>query len=345
MRWLSPFVLSQVYSLVVCGLLFSPSSARSDPQSTALTVTNALHSTYRLKPRDTIQITVKNEPELYLKTRVSAQGKITFLYVGEMHVSGLTPKQVEKALKKKLMNGYLVNPVVSVFLQSGMYVKPQDRKHVDVGTIHARGEGVPPIYTEEREIMGASQYGNIEKTEKKHAAPVRKPKTTLSRLQKKTKNFNFIGINHPLGLGDKIKVKVDGEPDFNQEAKVSAQGTIDLPLLGEIFVVNLTVEAVEEVVRSKLLEGLLVDPTVFVTVTEYRPYYIYGEVKKAGGYPFLPNLTVRKAIALAEGFTAFADKEDILVVRDNDPLYREQKIDLDGFVFPGDVINVTESFW
>mgnify|MGYP000044177477 CR=1 FL=1 len=100
--------------------------------------------------------------------------------------------------------------------------------------------------------------------------------------------------------------------------------------------------------KDKLTVGLkgdyLINPKITVTILEYRSFFINGEVKKPGGYPFLPGLTVRKAIALAGGFTERAAKRNIRVIHD-DTSSTEEKLDLAAEVLPGDIITVDDSFF
>ncbi|MBF0367833.1 MAG: polysaccharide export protein [Magnetococcales bacterium] len=148
-----------------------------------------------------------------------------------------------------------------------------------------------------------------------------------------------------LGPGDKIRIVVDDEPEMTLETKVSAQGKISFPFLGEVHVAKLTAKEVEEKLIERLQDGYLLHPVVAVTVSEYRIYYVHGEVENPGGYPFEPGLTVRKAIVLAGGFTDLADEQRITVIRGDDPDYRERTINLNQPVFPGDIITIMESFW
>ncbi|MBF0142671.1 MAG: polysaccharide export protein [Magnetococcales bacterium] len=148
-----------------------------------------------------------------------------------------------------------------------------------------------------------------------------------------------------LGPGDKIQIAVNDEPDLTQETKINLNGKISYSFLGEIEVAGLTVKELEEKIHSLLLDGYLRQPVVAVTVVEHRIYFVNGEVSKAGGYPYQPGLTVRKAVVLAGGFNERADPEAVRVIRGSDPLYKEVPIGLDDAVYPGDILTVPESFW
>ncbi len=150
---------------------------------------------------------------------------------------------------------------------------------------------------------------------------------------------------YKLGLGDIININVYGEEDYKREKlRLSGNGMISFPF-GDVQAVGKTLSQVEKSIESGLSQGYLVNPQVSVSIQEYRPFFIYGQVEKPGGYPFQPGLNVRKAVSLAGGFKERASKEKIFVVREGDAKNASQHIDLSGPVFPGDTVTVEESFF
>ena len=101
----------------------------------------------------------------------------------------------------------------------------------------------------------------------------------------------------------------------------------------------------EQLLVSKLKGDYLINPRVSVSVLEYRSFYISGEVKTPGGYPFQPGLTLRRAVALAGGFTERASENKITIVRDANPEQGKEKANLDAVIKPGDTITVAEGFF
>ena len=93
-----------------------------------------------------------------------------------------------------------------------------------------------------------------------------------------------------------------------------------------------------------MLDGYLKKPNVTVTITEYRPFYINGEVEKPGSYPYKKNLTVEKAVALAGGFTERASRNTISLVSEKDKRFVKSVV-LNDKINPGDVITISESFF
>jgi protein involved in polysaccharide export with SLBB domain len=89
----------------------------------------------------------------------------------------------------------------------------------------------------------------------------------------------------------------------------------------------------------------LISPSVSVTVIQYRPFFIDGEVKKPGGYPYQPGLSVDKASALAGGYTERASKTKITIVRDISGLQSTLFAQPSDIVLPGDIITIQQSFF
>lgn len=164
------------------------------------------------------------------------------------------------------------------------------------------------------------------------ARAVANPADSLSRYQ--------------LGSGDVITIVVFGEEDLKREKiRLTDAGTISYPVLGELRVLGLTVGELEKIITDGLRGRYLVNPRVSVSVDEYRPFFINGQVERGGSYPFQPGLTVRKAVSIAGGFKERASKEKIFVVHDKQKDAKPTKVDLDAPILPGDIITVEESFF
>lgn len=152
--------------------------------------------------------------------------------------------------------------------------------------------------------------------------------------------------SYKLAAGDVISIRVLGEDEFTREKiRLTDAGTISFPAIGEIKVLGRTVGDLEAIVVGGLKGRILVNPKVSVQIDEYRPFYVNGMVDKPGGYPFQPGLTVRKAVSLAGGFKERASPNKIFVIREDDPSQKAQKVDLNTFIGPGDILTVEESFF
>ena len=150
---------------------------------------------------------------------------------------------------------------------------------------------------------------------------------------------------YTLGYGDVVNIKVFGEDDLTLETQLNDVGTITYPFLGEINIFGLTVNEVQEKITAGLKDGYLVKPKVSVEVSEYRKFYVNGEVREPGAFAFLPGLTIRKAISLAGGFTPRAAQSKIYIISDGDENRKPKLVDLNSSLQPGDVITVKQRFF
>jgi len=148
-----------------------------------------------------------------------------------------------------------------------------------------------------------------------------------------------------LGVGDRISVIVLGEKDLSMELLVNGQGAINYPFLGEIRVAGLTVNALRDEIESRLKPDYLLDPQVTVQVLEYRKFFVNGEVQRPGGFAWQPGMTVRKAAALAGGFTQRASRSRLFIIRDADADKKPVQVDIDARVAPGDILTIDQSFF
>jgi polysaccharide export outer membrane protein len=150
---------------------------------------------------------------------------------------------------------------------------------------------------------------------------------------------------YKLGVGDRVRMMVYNEPGVSGEFALSANGTLSLPLIGEVQGVGKTVEQVTSEVQAKLADGYLRDPKISMEVTSYRPFYILGEVKAPGTYPYVNSLTVLNAIATAQGFTPRANQKIIFIRRSGEEREVAYRMTPDLRVFPGDTIRLGERYF
>ena len=148
-----------------------------------------------------------------------------------------------------------------------------------------------------------------------------------------------------LGVGDKLKVTVFGEPDLSGTFEVNATGNVALPLIGEMAARGRPIVDFRQAVTRRLGEGYLRNPKVTVEVLNYRPIYVHGEVKQGGELAFKSGIRLRDAVAMAGGYTYRAEKGFVLIIREGES--REARVTLpsDLDVLPGDNIRVPERFF
>jgi protein involved in polysaccharide export with SLBB domain len=147
--------------------------------------------------------------------------------------------------------------------------------------------------------------------------------------------------DYRLGPGDRLKVTVFGHPQESGEFEIDGSGNLAYPLLGRVSARGKTVPELQEFVRVELDKKFIVDPRVSVEVLNYRPFYIYGEVNRAGSYPFVSGLTIRRAVAIAGGFTRRARREPVILIREREKGVKKIDSELDVPVLPGDIIEVS----
>jgi polysaccharide biosynthesis/export protein len=148
-----------------------------------------------------------------------------------------------------------------------------------------------------------------------------------------------------LGPNDRVRVKVYGEPDITGEYEVDSTGQISIPLAGHVRAEGLTTRQLEGAVTSALAKGIVRDPRVNVEVALYRPYYILGEVKKGGEFPYRIGLTVLDAVASAGGFTYRANENKVYLRRAGTSVEEVYSLDLPVPIFPGDNIRIPERYF
>ena len=154
-----------------------------------------------------------------------------------------------------------------------------------------------------------------------------------------------VQAEYTLGAGDKLEVTVFGHTDLSGTFDVDGAGQISLPLIGQIVVLGMTAGQAEKVIRERLTPDYLKNPRVSLQVLNYRPFYIIGEVKQPGSYPYVNGLTVIQAVALAGGFTYRAKEKKIVVQRASDAARQKRQVRQTDAVLPGDIIEVPERYF
>lgn len=148
-----------------------------------------------------------------------------------------------------------------------------------------------------------------------------------------------------LGPTDKVRVKVYGEPDVAGEYEVDGGGYVSIPLAGRVKAAGSTTHQLERSITAALSKGIVRDPRVNVEIALYRPFYILGEVKKSGEYPYRVGMTVLDAIASAGGFTYRANENKVYLRRAGGVGEEIYPLDAPVLIYPGDNIRVPERFF
>ena len=148
-----------------------------------------------------------------------------------------------------------------------------------------------------------------------------------------------------LDTGDQLRITVFGQSELSGEFTVDSTGAVSIPLLPPVVARGLTTDQFEEAVADELGRKLLRNPNVSVQVSQFRPFFILGEVQRAGQYPFVNGMTVQSAVAIAGGFSYRADVDRVIITRNKGDRIIEIGVDSRAPVMPGDTILVKERYF
>jgi len=150
---------------------------------------------------------------------------------------------------------------------------------------------------------------------------------------------------YTLDSGDKLRVVVFGQDGLSNSYAVDAGGNISMPLIGAVPARGTTVAQLSSAVAAKLRQGYIREPHVAVEVEAYRPFFILGEVTYPGQYPYVANMTVETAVAIAGGFSPRAQRGAVELSRPYHGEIERGTVPVFTPVRPGDTIVVAERWF
>jgi polysaccharide biosynthesis/export protein len=150
---------------------------------------------------------------------------------------------------------------------------------------------------------------------------------------------------YALDSGDKLRVVVFGQDGLSASYSVDTSGSITMPLIGAVPARGRTPAQLQAAIGARLRQGYVREPHVAVEVESYRPFFILGEVTLPGQYPYVANMTVETAVAIAGGYTPRAQKQRIELNRQINGLTEKQVVSPNYPVRPGDTIKVAERWF
>jgi polysaccharide export outer membrane protein len=135
---------------------------------------------------------------------------------------------------------------------------------------------------------------------------------------------------YELGPEDVVEVWIWKEPELSTTAVVRPDGMITIPLIGELQARGSTAVKLEEVIKQRLTK-FISEPVVNVIVKEvnYPRISVLGQVRKPDVYRVRQRITVLEAIALAGGFTEYAKRDSVRILRNSTTPAREYELDLE----------------
>ena len=152
---------------------------------------------------------------------------------------------------------------------------------------------------------------------------------------------------YTLDSGDKLRVVVFGQDGLTNSYAVAAGGHITMPLIGSVTARGATTEELARTIAERLRRGYIREPHVAIEIEAYRPFFILGEVTFPGQYPYVPNMTVETAVAIAGGFTPRAHRWDVQIDRPVAPGGGRSRgsVPLLTRVRPGDTVIIKERWF
>jgi polysaccharide export outer membrane protein len=145
-----------------------------------------------------------------------------------------------------------------------------------------------------------------------------------------------------LDTGDRLRIFVYGQPNLSRLYIVDHSGNITVPLIGSVKARGLTTAQLEGAVRSRLGTQYVRDPQVTVDIQQNRPFFILGEVRNAGQYPYVSGMTIETAVAIAGGYTERASERKFRLTRRINGFVEQIEAPSDYVVKPGDTVFVFE---
>ena len=148
-----------------------------------------------------------------------------------------------------------------------------------------------------------------------------------------------------LDSGDKLRIIVFGQADLTGSYTVDGAGMISMPLVKDIAARGLTPAGLERAIIAELRKGVVRSPSVSAQIEAFRPFFILGEVKNPGQYPYVHGMTILTAVAIAGGFTYRAQRKYVSITRTVGNEAVEARAERNTLIRPGDVIYVHERFF
>jgi len=150
---------------------------------------------------------------------------------------------------------------------------------------------------------------------------------------------------YKLDAGDKLRVVVYGQEGLTNTYAIDAGGAITMPLIGSVPARGRNPASLAAEISAKLRNGYIREPSVAVEIESYRPFFILGEVAAPGQYPYVPNMTVESAVAIAGGFSPRARRDAVTLTHTDASGAARYVVPLGTPLGPGDTVLVGERWF
>ncbi len=152
-------------------------------------------------------------------------------------------------------------------------------------------------------------------------------------------------VAYRLDAGDKLRVVVYGQEGLTNSYAIDAGGAITMPLIGSVPARGRTPAELASAITARLRSGYIRDPSVAVEIESYRPFFILGEVAAPGQYPYVPNMSVESAVAIAGGFSPRARRDRVTLTHTDASGSSRYVVPLGTPLGPGDTVFVSERWF
>ena len=152
-------------------------------------------------------------------------------------------------------------------------------------------------------------------------------------------------VPYTLDSGDRLRIVVFGQDGLSAIYAVGASGSITMPLIGAVPARGLTPAGLSQSIAERLRQGYIREPHVAVEIESYRPFFILGEVAAPGQYPYVPNMSVESAVAIAGGFSPRARRDTVTLTHADGSGSMRVVVPLGTAISPGDTVLVGERWF
>ncbi len=143
--------------------------------------------------------------------------------------------------------------------------------------------------------------------------------------------------------GNRIRITVFNQQNLSGDFQLDPGGSISLPLIGSVSATGVTARGFGQRLEERMKrDGYLLDPRVAVDVMTFNPFYVMGEVRGPGEFPYSMGMTVLSAIARAGGYDYRGRQGDVILVRTINSEQKEYRANERTPILPGDIIRVLE---
>ncbi|MBB5045725.1 polysaccharide export outer membrane protein [Rhodopseudomonas rhenobacensis] len=151
--------------------------------------------------------------------------------------------------------------------------------------------------------------------------------------------------DYRLDAGDRLRVVVYGQEGLTNTYAIDAGGSITMPLIGAVPARGRTPAGLAAEITGRLRNGFIREPSVAVEIESYRPFFILGEVAAPGAYPYVPNMSVESAVAVAGGFSPRARRDQVILTHGDARGMVRAAVPLGTPLGPGDTVLVGERWF